>query len=311
MRPPLRRLPALGHVDRLSRDPVPAKLEDADPEAHGTIVVGDRDLGDPEITLASDLLDLEGRGRRIAASPFPEVLDADEALAGLGELEDGVVVVHLVGEPGSLPAFSKCCSSIALTVAASIRPSPRSSPGRPRSSSRFAAARIGSTWSGRRKPTIAPSTAGLRSVQATATAPGVVPWRSATARRRSTRARCSREQRLLEARVVLAPVVVRQARDPLAGHRAGEQPGAHRRVDDDADALALGEGQDLRLDLARDQRVRRLEGLDRRDRLRAAQLRDVEVRDADVADEALAPSARRASSSPPRCPRRGSGQWIW
>jgi len=39
---------------------------------------------------------------------------------------------------------------------------------------RFAAARIGSTWSGRRKPTIAPSTAGLCNVQATATAPGVV-----------------------------------------------------------------------------------------------------------------------------------------
>ena len=48
-------------------------------------------------------------------------------------------------------------------------------------SSRLAAARIGSTWSGRRKPTIAPSTAGLRSVQATATAPGTVSWRSATA----------------------------------------------------------------------------------------------------------------------------------
>ena len=59
------------------------------------------------------------------------------------------------------------------------------------SSSRFAAARMGSTWSGRRKPAIAPSTARLRSVQATATAPGVASWRSATAPRRSTSARCS------------------------------------------------------------------------------------------------------------------------
>ena len=39
------------------------------------------------------------------------------------------------------------------------------------SSVRFAAATIGSTCSGRRKPTMAPFTAGLRRVQATATAP--------------------------------------------------------------------------------------------------------------------------------------------
>ena len=38
---------------------------------------------------------------------------------------------------------------------------------------RFAAATIGSTCSGRRKPAMAPFTAGLRRVQATATAPGV------------------------------------------------------------------------------------------------------------------------------------------
>ena len=112
-------------------------------------------------------------------------------------------------------------------------------------SSSFAAATIGSTWSGRRKPTIAPSTAGLRSVQATATAPGVVSWRSATACSRSTSARCSRQLRLLEALAVLAPVVVGQLLDPLAGHRAGQQARAHRRVDDHADPLALGERQEL------------------------------------------------------------------
>ena len=96
-----------------------------------------------------------------------------------------------------------------------------------------------------------------------------------------------RELRLLEALAVLAPVVLGQALDPLARHRAGQQAGAHRRVDDHADPLALGEGQDLLLDLARDQRVRRLQRLDRRDLLDPPQLLDVEVRDADVADEAF------------------------
>ncbi len=41
------------------------------------------------------------------------------------------------------------------------------------SSVRFAAATIGSTCSGRRKPTIAPFTAGLRRVQATAPLAGI------------------------------------------------------------------------------------------------------------------------------------------
>jgi hypothetical protein len=40
---------------------------------------------------------------------------------------------------------------------------------------------IGSTWFGGRKPTIALSTAGLRSLQVAVTAPGLVPCRSATA----------------------------------------------------------------------------------------------------------------------------------
>ena len=58
-------------------------------------------------------------------------------------------------------------------------------------SCRFAAASTGSTCAAERKPTIAPSTAGLVSVQATATAPAVTLWRSATRCRRSTRARFS------------------------------------------------------------------------------------------------------------------------
>ena len=50
LRPALRRLPAFGDVDRLARDPVPAKLEDADPEVRGAPLVADRDLRDPEIS---------------------------------------------------------------------------------------------------------------------------------------------------------------------------------------------------------------------------------------------------------------------
>ena len=66
-----------------------------------------------------------------------------------------------------------------------------------------------------------------------------------------------------------------------------QQTRAHRRVDDHADPLALGERQDLVLDLARDQRVRRLQSLHRRDLLDPAQLLDVEVRHADVAHQPL------------------------
>src|SRR5438270_3633764 len=46
---------------------------------------------------------------------------------------------------------------------------------------------------------------------------------------------------LLETWVVLAPVVLGQVRDPLAGHPAGQKAGPHRRVDDHTDPLALGE----------------------------------------------------------------------
>src|SRR5262245_32255560 len=54
-----------------------------------------------------------------------------------------------------------------------------------------------------------------------------------------------RELRLAEALAAAAPVVVGQRRDPLAGHLPGQQARAHRRVDDDADPLALGERQHL------------------------------------------------------------------
>ena len=130
-------------------------------------------------------------------------------------------------------------------------------------SSRCAAVMIGSTWSGRRKPMMAPSTAGLQQrpgdrdrargrVMTVGDRPQPLHQREVLG-----------QLRLLEALAALAPVVLGQLLDPLAGHRAGQQAGAHRRVDDHADPLALGEGQQLLLDLARDQRVGRLQRLDR------------------------------------------------
>src|SRR5829696_3858320 len=94
--PPLRRLPTLGDVDRLTGDLLAPKLEDAHPEVPRAPVVADRDLRNPEITSASDLPELDGCARRVVASPFAEVLNSDEALARLRELENCVVVVHRV-----------------------------------------------------------------------------------------------------------------------------------------------------------------------------------------------------------------------
>ena len=58
------------------------------------------------------------------------------------------------------------------------------------SSVRFAAATIGSTCSGRRKPTMAPFTAGFAEGPGHRDRPGVVSWRAATSRSRSTSSRC-------------------------------------------------------------------------------------------------------------------------
>ena len=124
------------------------------------------------------------------------------------------------------------------------------------SSVRFAAATIGSTCSGRRKPTMAPFTAGLRRVQATATAPGVVLWRAATSRSRSTSSRCwvswgSRNSSLRRRQSSRG-----QCRDPLPRHCAGKQAVGHRRVHDHPDPFPLGDGEDLHFDPAVDRVVR-------------------------------------------------------
>ena len=152
----------------------------------------------------------------------------------------------------------------------------------------MAAATIGSTWSGRRKPTIAPSTAGLRSVHAIgdrARARAVALGDEPNA---LDEGQVFGEPRIAELRAPRAPVVVGKRLDPLTGHRPAQQARAHRRVDDHADALALGEGQDLVLDLTCDERVRRLERLDGRGPLDTAELLDAEVGDADVAREPFA-----------------------
>src|SRR5215217_4811130 len=98
--PPLRRLPTLGDVDRLTRDLVAPELEDADPEVPRPVVVADQDLHDPEVGPAPDLAELDLRGRRVVAPPLAEVLDSLEALTGLRKLENRIGVIGPVSGVG-------------------------------------------------------------------------------------------------------------------------------------------------------------------------------------------------------------------
>src|SRR5262245_6325499 len=82
----------------------------------------------------------------------------------------------------------------------------------------------------------------------------------------------ARELRLPEAVAAPAPVVLGQALDALAGHLPGQEARGHRRVDDHADPVLFAVRQDLRLDLAVEQRVRGLQRLDHRDRIRPLEL---------------------------------------
>ena len=119
----------------------------------------------------------------------------------------------------------------------------------------------------------------------------------------------ARQQRLLEIRRALPEVVGRHRGDALARHRAAEQAGLHRRVNDHPDIVGLRVRQDLFLDLRRNDRIRRLQRRDRRDGLRAPHLVHVEVRHADVPHLALPAGAWPSSSRPPRpgCPVPASG----
>src|SRR5690242_2083993 len=73
----------------------------------------------------------------------------------------------------------------------------------------------------------------------------------------------------------------------LASHCTGEQPRGHRRIRYDSDAALPAKGQNLRLDSATNERVRRLKRSHRGDFLGAFDLLDVEVGYADPADLAL------------------------
>lgn len=92
---------------------------------------------------------------------------------------------------------------------------------------------------------------------------------------------------LLEVRVALAPIVVGQGGDPFGGHGTGEHARTHGRVVDHADVVRFAVGQNLRLDIAIEQGVGRLQGSDLGDFVRFGKLLDVEVGGADPAHFAL------------------------
>src|SRR3984885_14139809 len=72
----------------------------------------------------------------------------------------------------------------------------------------------------------------------------------------------TREVRLGEVGMSLAPVVVGKVGDMFASHGPGEQTGGHRRVNDHPDSFTLAMRKNIALDLAMKQRVRGLGGSD-------------------------------------------------
>ena len=195
-----------------------------------------------------------------------------DGVAG-GEVPGGHVASH-VSQADESDAQHGYCSPSMVVMSSS-------------DSSRLAASISGSTCSGERNPTIAPSTAGVleRPSDGDGSRDRVVAVGHDT--EALDQVKVARQLGLAEALVVLAPVIIGERLDPLAGHRPGQQSRAHRRVRDHADPVALGEREDPALDVALDQRVLRLERLHGRDLLDPSQLLDVEVRDADVADQSL------------------------
>ncbi len=166
-----------------------------------------------------------------------------------------------------------------------------------------------STWSAERMPTMAAVTAGCRRVQAMATSPGVRPWRAPIWRQQFGEIQVASEQRLLEARGAAAEIVVGHGGDALAGHRAGQQARLHGRVDDDADAVRLREGQRRFFDLRGDHRVRRLQRGNRRDL--AARSSCAALKFETPIQRTLPSSFSLASAvQPSSMSSSGSGQWI-
>src|SRR5436190_2345272 len=85
-----------------------------------------------------------------------------------------------------------------------------------------------------------------------------------------------------EVRTARPPVVLRESR--LGCHGSGKQPVRHRPVDEHADIVIHGIGQDLVFDLATEQVVRRLQGLHPAEASQVFDLLHVVVRNTDVAD---------------------------
>src|SRR6185436_20857120 len=90
-------------------------------------------------------------------------------------------------------------------------------------------------------------------------------------------------QRVLERRGVRAPVRLRQVRDSRPVERAREQAGCHGRVADDARSMLDRPPYDRVPGSAREERQRRLDGVDVTDGLAPIEELLVEVRDADPA----------------------------
>ena len=82
----------------VSRDLVPAELEDVHRRLPLAVAVLDRVLDDPEVTFSAHPTRLERQISGIDPTPFSKVLDAFEAFARLRELEHRIVVVDLVGD---------------------------------------------------------------------------------------------------------------------------------------------------------------------------------------------------------------------
>ena len=160
-------------------------------------------------------------------------------------------------------------------------------------SRKLSAGAISSTCSALRPPTMAAVMAGWCSVQATATTPGLTPCPLPISRSSSTRRRLRLSRGSLNSDVSAPPVVGRKAPRALGGHLAGEQARNHGRVVDDADAVGLREGKNLRLDGAAQHGVGRLQAGDGRDLLCALHLLDGEIGNADPAELALLAQARQ------------------
>ena len=88
--------------------------------------------------------------------------------------------------------------------------------------------------------------AGLCSVQATATTPGLTPCAAADLAQQFHQAQVAAQARLVEFDVSPPPVVCGKHGNALRSHLAGQHAGKHGRIVDDADVVGLGEGQNLR-----------------------------------------------------------------